>query len=1351
MKKIVKSHLGHFLFISFFLLFISNISFSQIAGDLPDAEWEELTYSYVSPIPMEIIEQENQEDRKHWVETLTYKIAPNLAGKATEDLIVGLGSQAIAKVTGVFISFINYIESVGGGSTSSFQLLTDQNEIIENRSYLGMYFFSCFDWINFPTQVKLEKRTEVLGLTHWQTIRTYNLLTDYENSQLTSISSYYTFCLKAPFVFDEAGIYRIGETVFEVVADNIAPQILSHTIDSKKNGNIKIVFSENISIPTLSNYTINVIGSESGEKNCTYNFNTENFTLTIDPISDFKNEENVFVNISDKIEDLSGNQMNTRYSFTYKVDNPESYIVTALTDQTGSISPSGNLTFFEKSTVKFSSIPNPGYEVDRWYLNDEVVQIGGGNYTLENIQSSYSIFVSHKKIINGQLKMKSPNGGEILFKGRNSYITWEETDETGDNVKIDLLKNNSVYKIITEETLNDGSYKWEIPANESVGDDYQIKVSSVDGSISDISDSFFEITDYIKRDTIEIRTVEDLQKVSSGGMYPRNSYYILMNDITISSKDNFKPIGTDYNHYFRGTFDGNKHTIRELEINLPEDDHIGLFSVLMDKGIIKNLNIEDDGIYGYQYVGALVGENAGTIINCGVLIDDIESTGKGYLGGLVGENTQSGKIINCFAKCIDGGDIEVDAENVSPNGIGGIAGENSGIIKWCYADCDIDADSYNKNIEGDGVGGLVGINYGIISECHSSCSYIDGDDWVGGIVGRLEGGTLEDSYFNGNGVSCDNNGGGLVGYASGGNINRCYVNSSVGANSEIGLLVGENKTTISNSFWNKDIAANKNAIGRNSGVTDNIKGLNSLELKSEDSFTTNWDFQNIWVINNESLSPQLRGIGDQLEPPINVVASSNNSDEVIVSWSNVDYQIGITSYTAKYKVYRSSTPNSDSEMTELSDWINTNSFNDKTSPYNEKFYYFVKCSTSSNGARESNYSEYAIGKKSFPQIDAPLNVNASDKQINTILIKWEQAANAKYYKVYRSLYENDSFIPISDWIDNTSFNDIPPEVDTEYYYRVRAALDKNENGISEFSNPDIGSYIHPNVPLVAIIINPERPTEKQEIIISINAESNDSISKIVLYWRTQLNDSVRWNSINRNNFSVSCNIGSFSANDTVDLWAEVWDSKGLHNKTEITRLIVSREELSAPSRPFGPTTLKCDSIAGYSCIGAKSNLGNAIEYRFNWGDGQFSNWGDSVRNHSWSQNGTYIVFAQTRTISDTTLISLNSSGIMVTISNSLNTGIKSRHSNSGSINAYPNPFNDKLVLKVPSGRERLNGIYIYSIQGKFINFIEVTSKEVDTIEWNGTDKAGNNCAPGTYLIKMFYEGFTFSQKVVLVK
>ena len=95
------------------------------------------------------------------------------------------------------------------------------------------------------------------------------------------------------------------------------------------------------------------------------------------------------------------------------------------------------------------------------------------------------------------ISVVSPNSGETWPVGSAQTIRWSYNATPGAYVKIELLKGGVVNRIIrslaSKGTGGTGSCNWTIPANQTPGTDYRIRVTSTNGAYTDTSDSDFTI------------------------------------------------------------------------------------------------------------------------------------------------------------------------------------------------------------------------------------------------------------------------------------------------------------------------------------------------------------------------------------------------------------------------------------------------------------------------------------------------------------------------------------------------------------------------------------------------------------------------------------------------------------------------------------------------------------------------------------------------------------------------------------------------------------------------------------------------------------------------------------------
>ena len=185
----------------------------------------------------------------------------------------------------------------------------------------------------------------------------------------------------------------------------------------------------------------------------------------------------------------------------------------------------------------------------------------------------------------------------------------------------------------------------------------------------------------------------------------------------------WQPIGSSGNP-FRGVFEGNGHTISNLQINRASND-VGLYSVLHATGVIKNVGLLDvaiNGLDAFFNIGSLVGDSRGSIINS--YATGNVSANSNNVGGLVG---LASTVMNSYAMVDVSGD----------NNVGGLVGLASTVMN-SYATGDVNGD--NK------VGGLVGSIREVINSY--ATGNVRGNTDVGGLVGfRQSGGPATTSYW----------------------------------------------------------------------------------------------------------------------------------------------------------------------------------------------------------------------------------------------------------------------------------------------------------------------------------------------------------------------------------------------------------------------------------------------------------------------------------------------------------------------------------------------------------------------------------------------------------------------------
>ena len=216
---------------------------------------------------------------------------------------------------------------------------------------------------------------------------------------------------------------------------------------------------------------------------------------------------------------------------------------------------------------------------------------------------------------------------------------------------------------------------------------------------------------------------------------PRDGNYVLTADIDMAGWEGFKPIASEKEAGYLGTFDGRFHAIRNLTIDYPKK-YVGLFGYVgneNDRAYVKNVAMIDCEIRGQQNVGGIAGVTYGTITGCVVTghvwVDDLSNSHtSGGIAGKVkeGEGPIIGHVENCY----------VDAKLEAPYDVGGIAGiqDGGGYVGNSFAAGSVNA--YGENGSAGGIAGSFNAGDHIVG-CVSAQTSISGTKNVDKIVGQL--------------------------------------------------------------------------------------------------------------------------------------------------------------------------------------------------------------------------------------------------------------------------------------------------------------------------------------------------------------------------------------------------------------------------------------------------------------------------------------------------------------------------------------------------------------------------------------------------------------------------------------
>ena len=291
----------------------------------------------------------------------------------------------------------------------------------------------------------------------------------------------------------------------------------------------------------------------------------------------------------------------------------------------------------------------------------------------------------------------------------------------------------------------------------------------------------------------------------------------------LTENEGFYPIGDRSTEMsdFRGIFDGNNNTIKNIYINRP-DISVGLFGTMKiqyNQASISNLKIS--GNMTGQTVGGICAEirisaynSQEVFVNIENCVSDLKIEGD-VVGGIVGINQPGSESSLIISDCINNGGINGKSKT------GGIIGHNYNLTK-------------------------------VINCCN--IGNIIGETDVGGIIGSDRTRSNIINTYNLGDVKATSNAGGIIGFSGWAekSIENCYNIGKISGSTVGGIIGGLNisndlLTTQNCYYLNTDISKGIGGWNTNAEALEDIQGLTDTEMKSNDIL----EKLNNYVIENE--------------------------------------------------------------------------------------------------------------------------------------------------------------------------------------------------------------------------------------------------------------------------------------------------------------------------------------------------------------------------------------------------------------------------------------------------------------------------------------------------------------------
>lgn len=300
-------------------------------------------------------------------------------------------------------------------------------------------------------------------------------------------------------------------------------------------------------------------------------------------------------------------------------------------------------------------------------------------------------------------------------------------------------------------------------------------------------------------DPYRLSSTRDLLAMKPALVKGQMTYFKMMNDIDMSSIENWDPLNPDDPYDLGIVFDGGGHSLKNLKSK--EKHYSSFFGVLYGK--CYNVKFVDAEIVsasnsGAGIIGGYIGTGGKPAIVSGVEASGIvTNAGKGQSVGGLGGNARETTIENCT--------VNVTVSNPMGDGVnrtatGGVVGKTMGSavkIKNCVVRGIVEI---TKGVNNTYTGGIVGWQVDAGSEitgCEVYATVKSAGERVGGIVGHYQGGTLSGCKFYGEVNAASRLAGGIAGITSSASIiENCLSSGKIVCKNNVGGIVGMNENTL---------------------------------------------------------------------------------------------------------------------------------------------------------------------------------------------------------------------------------------------------------------------------------------------------------------------------------------------------------------------------------------------------------------------------------------------------------------------------------------------------------------------------------------------------------------------------
>lgn len=300
-------------------------------------------------------------------------------------------------------------------------------------------------------------------------------------------------------------------------------------------------------------------------------------------------------------------------------------------------------------------------------------------------------------------------------------------------------------------------------------------------------------------DPYRLSTTRDLLAMKPALVKEHMTYFKLMNDIDMSSIENWDPLNPDEPYDLGIVFDGGGHSLKNLKSK--GKTYSSFFGVLYGK--CHNVKFVDAEIVsasnsGAGIIGGYIGTGGKPAIVSGVEASGtVTCDGKGQSVGGLGGNAREATIENCTVNVTVSNPMGDGVNRTATGGVVGKTIDSAVKIKNCVVRGIVEITKGVNNTYTGGIVGWQGAADAEITGCEVYATVKSAGERVGGIVGHYQGGTLSGCKFYGEVNAASRLAGGIAGITSSASIiENCLSSGKIVCKNNVGGIVGMNENTL---------------------------------------------------------------------------------------------------------------------------------------------------------------------------------------------------------------------------------------------------------------------------------------------------------------------------------------------------------------------------------------------------------------------------------------------------------------------------------------------------------------------------------------------------------------------------